>query len=84
MAIQGYNRSKSDILNEIKYNKSVLRWGCCHIKVKKEITLNKYENQALLSEIKILFQEIANISISNHTLNENTDSLDGTCTIILQ
>jgi hypothetical protein len=74
--IQDTTDLKSDILNEIKYNKSVLsEKDVAILKLKKEITLNKYENQALLSEIKILFPEIANISISNHTFNENTDSL---------
>ena len=74
--IQDTTDLKSDILNEIKYNKSVLsEKDVAILKLKKEITLNKYENQALLSEIKILFPEIDNISISNHIFNENTDSL---------
>lgn len=74
--IQDTTDLKSDILNEIKYNKSILSEKDVSIlKLKKEITLNKYQNQALLSEIKILFPEINNISISNHTFNENTDSL---------
>lgn len=74
--IQDTTDLKSDILNEIKYNKSVLsEKDVAILKLKNEITLNKYENQALLSEIKILFPEINNISISNHTFNDNTDSL---------
>jgi uncharacterized hydrophobic protein (TIGR00271 family) len=74
--IQDTTDLKSDILNEIKYNKSVLsEKDVAILKLKKEITLNKYENQALLSEVKILFPEINNISISNHTFNDNTDSL---------
>jgi hypothetical protein len=28
---------------------------------------------ALLAEVKILFPEIENISLSNHTFNDNTD-----------
>lgn len=74
--IQDTTDLKSDILNEIKYNKSVLSEKDVSIlKLKKEITINKYENRALLSEIKILFPGIDNISISNHSFNENTDSL---------
>ena len=66
---------KSDILNEIKYNKSVLsEKDITILNLKKEISSNKYDNPALLAEIKILFPEIENISISNHTFNENTDS----------
>lgn len=67
---------KSDILNEIKYNKSVLSEKDISIlKLKKEIADNKYPTKLLLSEIKILFPEVQNISIANHSFNEGTDSL---------
>jgi uncharacterized hydrophobic protein (TIGR00271 family) len=42
--------------------------------LKNEIASNKYNNKALLGEIKIIFPEIENISISNHSFNKNTDS----------
>jgi hypothetical protein len=45
------------------------------LKLKKQITSSTYDNKALLSEIKILFPEVENISITNHIFNENTDSL---------
>ncbi|WPR71068.1 TIGR00341 family protein [Flavobacterium sp. NG2] len=67
---------KSDILNEIKYNKSVLsEKDLAILNLKKQIEDNKYKNKALLAEIKILFPEIVNISIANHTYNEETDSV---------
>ncbi len=67
---------KSDILNEIKFNKSVLsEKDVTILKLKKQIADNKYPTNLLLSEIKILFPEIENISLSNHLFNEGTDSL---------
>jgi uncharacterized hydrophobic protein (TIGR00271 family) len=42
--------------------------------LKNEIESNEYNNKALLDEIKIIFPEVENISISNHTFNKNTDS----------
>jgi uncharacterized hydrophobic protein (TIGR00271 family) len=75
IVIQDTTDLKSDILNEIKYNKSVLsEKDVAILKLKKEISLSKYDNKALLAEIKVLFPEVHNISISNHTFNENTDS----------
>lgn len=66
---------KSDILNEINFNKSVLsEKDVTILNLKNEIAKNTYDNKALLAEVKILFPEIENISLSNHTFNENTDS----------
>ena len=42
--------------------------------LKNEIASNKYNDKALLDEIKIIFPEIENISISNHTFIKNKDS----------
>jgi uncharacterized hydrophobic protein (TIGR00271 family) len=42
--------------------------------LKNEIASNKYNNKALLDEIKIIFPEVKNISLSNHSFNKNTDS----------
>ncbi|WP_418263287.1 TIGR00341 family protein [Flavobacterium faecale] len=67
---------KSDILNEIKYNKSVLsEKDVTILNLKKQIADNHYNNKALLAEIKILFPVIDNITIANHNFNEGTDSL---------
>jgi hypothetical protein len=66
---------KSDILNEINFKKSELSQKDVSIlNLKKEIASNTYDNKALLAEIKILFPEVDNISMSNHTFNVNTDS----------
>jgi uncharacterized hydrophobic protein (TIGR00271 family) len=66
---------KSDILNEINTNKSVLsKKDVTILNLKNEIAKNRYDNKALLAEVKILFPEIENISLSNHTFDENTDS----------
>lgn len=67
---------KSDILNEINYNKSALsQKELTILNLKKQIEANHYNNNQLLAEIKILFPAIENISISNHIFNEKTDSL---------
>ncbi|WP_016990551.1 TIGR00341 family protein [Flavobacterium sp. ACAM 123] len=67
---------KSDILSEINFNKSELSQKDVSIlKLKKELALNTYDNKSLLAEIKILFPEVDNISLGNHTFNENTDSI---------
>ena len=39
--------------------------------LKNEILSSQYDNTAILAEVKILFPEIENISISNHTFNTN-------------
>ncbi|WP_188220062.1 TIGR00341 family protein [Flavobacterium pokkalii] len=67
---------KSDILNEIKFNKSTIsQKDVTILNLKKQLAANQYSNKELLAEMKILFPNIENISISNHTFNENTDSL---------
>jgi uncharacterized hydrophobic protein (TIGR00271 family) len=66
---------KSDILNEININKSkISEKDVTILNLKEQLASNKYRNKELLAEIKILFPEIENISISNHVFNENTDS----------
>jgi uncharacterized hydrophobic protein (TIGR00271 family) len=66
---------KSDILNEINFNKSVLsEKDVTILNLKNQIAINTYDNKALLAEVKILFPEIENISLSNHTFDQNTDS----------
>lgn len=67
---------KSDILNEINFNKSALsQKDITILNLKKQIKENYFDNTELLAEMKILFPNIDNISISNHVFNENTDSL---------
>ncbi len=76
IVVQDTTDLKSDILNEINFKKSVLsEKDVTILNLKNEIASNTYDNKALLAEIKILFPEIDNISISNHTYNENTDSI---------
>lgn len=67
---------KSDILNEINFNKSALsQKDIVILNLKKQIKDNHFANTELLAEMKILFPNIENCSISNHIFNENTDSL---------
>ena len=69
--IQDTTDLKTDILNEIKFNKSVLSEKDVSIlKLKKQIEADKYDNKNLLNEIKILFPEVQNIAVSNHVFNE--------------
>lgn len=74
--IQDTTDLKSDILNEINFSKSQLSQKDVSIlSLKKQIIANRYDNKALLAEIKILFPDVENISLSNHVFNEGTDSL---------
>lgn len=76
LVMQDTTDLKSDILNEIKYNKSVLsEKDVAILNLKKQIQSDKYNNKVLLAEIKILFPQVENIAIANHTFNEGTDSL---------
>jgi uncharacterized hydrophobic protein (TIGR00271 family) len=43
--------------------------------LQKRIDANTYDNKAILGETRILFPEIENLSIANHTLYDHTDSL---------
>jgi hypothetical protein len=63
---------KSDILSEINFNKSELSQKMFQFKAEKQLALNTYD-KGLLAEIKIV-SEVDNISLGNHTFNENTDS----------
>jgi uncharacterized hydrophobic protein (TIGR00271 family) len=75
MVMQDTTDLKSDILNEINFNKSKLsEKDVTILNLKNEIAKNYYDSNALLAEVKILFPEIENISLSNHTFNDNTDS----------
>jgi uncharacterized hydrophobic protein (TIGR00271 family) len=66
---------KKYILDQIHSGKSNLDAKDIKItQLKNEIESNEYNNRALLNEIKIIFPEVENISISNHTFNKDTDS----------
>ncbi|HWR93754.1 MAG TPA: TIGR00341 family protein [Flavobacterium sp.] len=63
---------KKYILDQINSGKTNLDSKDITItQLKNEIASNKYNNKALLEEIQILFPEIENISISNHSYNKN-------------
>lgn len=67
---------KSDILNEINFNKSALsQKDITILNLKKEIETNRFDNKKLLAEMKILFPNMENLSLSNHIFNKSTDSL---------
>lgn len=67
---------KSDILNEINFNKSSLsEKDVTILSLKNQIEANNYNTTKLLAEMKILFPTIENISISNHVFNATTDSI---------
>jgi hypothetical protein len=63
-------------LNEINSGKSNLNEKDITIAtLENEIKSNHYDNEVILAEVKILFPEINNLSITNHKFYENTDSL---------
>ncbi|QBN20635.1 TIGR00341 family protein [Flavobacterium nackdongense] len=66
---------KKYILDQINSGKSNLDSKDITInQLKKEIESNKYNNQALLDEMKIIFPEIESVSISNHNFAVSADS----------
>jgi len=67
---------KRDILNEIGSEKATLNEKDILIEnLQKQIAGSRVDNAKILSETKILFPEIRNISIAKHTFNEATDSV---------
>lgn len=68
---------KQDILNQIKNEKTNLNEKDVLISsLKKEIQDNKYDNNSLLAEAKILFPALTDISISNHPFNSGKDKIE--------
>ena len=68
---------KQDILNQIKNEKTNLNEKDVLISsLKKEIQDNKYDNNSLLAEAKILFPSLSDISISNHPFNSGKDKIE--------
>ena len=64
---------KKYILDQINSGKTNLDSKDITItQLRNEIASNKYNSKALLDEIKIIFPEVENISISNHSFNNNT------------
>ena len=67
---------KEDILNQIKSERSdVHQKDAIIATLKKEIQENKYDNKSLLSEAKILFPSLSDISISNHPFNADAEKM---------
>lgn len=59
---------KKDILNEIGLEKRIIDKKDAQIAtLQKKLEANQYDDKVLLAEIKILFPEVENISIANHT-----------------
>lgn len=83
---------KQDTTNLKKYIMNEINFGISGINEKdlkidtleNTILKDQYDNKAVLSEVKVLFPEIENLSISNHTFNTNTDSLKVVPVLIYQ
>lgn len=70
--IQDTTDLKQDILNEITFNnKTMSEKDLIIAKLQSQIISLKFDNNAILDEIRILFPEIENIAIANHVFNEN-------------
>lgn len=68
---------KQDILNQIKNEKAnVDEKDAMIATLRKEIEDNKFDNKSLLSEARILFPSLTDISISNHPFNVNQEKKD--------
>ena len=68
---------KQDILNQIKNEKSSIDQKDAVIaSLRKELEENKYDNESLLEEAKILFSTLKDISISNHPFKTSGDKIE--------
>ncbi len=74
--VQDTTDIKKYILQQINSGKTDLDTKDLTInQLKNEIASNKFNSKALLDEIKIIFPEVENISISNHSFNTKKDSV---------
>ncbi|MBP4142825.1 TIGR00341 family protein [Flavobacterium sp. P4023] len=65
---------KKYISNQINLEKSILnKKDLTILQLEKQIKKNTYNNAVVLAEAKIIFPEIENLAISNHTYDENTE-----------
>lgn len=65
---------KKYISNQINLEKSILnKKDLTILQLEKQIKQNTYNNAVVLAEAKIIFPEIENLAISNHTYDENTE-----------
>ncbi len=68
---------KQDILNQIKNEKAnVDEKDAIIATLRKEIEDNKFDNNSLLNEARILFPSLTDISISNHPFNVSQEKKD--------
>lgn len=68
---------KQDILNQIKNERAnVDAKDAAIAALRKEIQDNKYDNRSLLSEARILFPTVKDISISNHPFNADKEKTE--------
>ena len=74
--VQDTTDIRNIILKEINGSKNLVDEKDLKIvELKKSIDLYRYDNKSILDEVKILFPEIKNLSLSNHPFNESTDSM---------
>jgi len=60
--------------NYINENSKETKKDLIIVNLKNKLKSNSFDNKGLRGEISILFPDITNLSIANHTYNENTDS----------
>lgn len=60
--------------NYINENSKETKKDLIIVNLRNKLKSNSFDNKGLRSEISVLFPDITNLSIANHTYNENTDS----------
>lgn len=74
--VQDTTDIRNIILKEINGSKNLVDEKDLKIaELKKSIDLYRYDNKSIMGEMKVLFPEVSNISLSNHLFNEDTDSV---------
>ena len=76
---------KKIIQNEINFGQSGVTEKDLKIAALDQKTKSTpYDTKSLLAEVRILFPEIKNLSIANHTFNKNSDSIQTVAVLIYQ
>jgi uncharacterized hydrophobic protein (TIGR00271 family) len=60
--------------NYINENSKETKKDLIIVNLRNKLKSNSFDNKGLRGEISVLFPDITNLSIANHTYNENTDS----------
>lgn len=78
-----FNALKGDILNQIRSSENEVNQKDVRIlQLEKQLEKNTFNNKQLLKEALVLFPEITSLSVSNHSLATQKDSVIGVTAVL--